>query len=51
MSNQSPEKVNYDQFAHTFSQSRNDMKWEELEYFLSHYTEYIDDKKILDIGC
>jgi hypothetical protein len=27
--------VNYNDFAKTFSNSRKNMKWEELEYFLS----------------
>lgn len=44
-------KVNYDEFASTFSSSRNDMKWQEIEYFLEKYTEFIDEKKILDIWC
>lgn len=45
------EKVNYDNFAGTFSSSRNGMKWEEIEYFFEKYAEFIDEKKILDIGC
>lgn len=51
MSNEMILKVNYDLFSETFSQSRNNMKWEEIEYFLETYSEYIDEKKILDIGC
>jgi len=43
------EKVNYDNFAVTFSNSRNNMKWEEIEYFLEKYSNFIDGKKILDI--
>ncbi len=45
------EKVNYDNFAGTFSSSREWMKWEEIEYFLEKYTEEIDGKKILDVWC
>lgn len=51
MSNENQKKVNYDNFASTFSSSRNDMKWEEIEYFLGKYSEVIDWKKILDIWC
>jgi 2-polyprenyl-3-methyl-5-hydroxy-6-metoxy-1,4-benzoquinol methylase len=51
MSNEMIQKVNYDLFSETFSESRNNMKWEEIEYFLETYSEYIDEKKILDIGC
>ncbi len=43
--------VNYDDFAHTFSHSRNAMKWEEIEYFLQKYSDAINGKKILDIWC
>ena len=42
--------VNYDNFAKTFSKSRKNMKWEEIEYFIS----FLSDKKdisILDIWC
>jgi len=45
------EKVNYNNFAVTFSNSRNNMKWEEIEYFLEKYSNFIDRKKILDIWC
>ena len=51
MSNENIKKVNYDQFAATFSESRNHMKWEEIEYFLEKYGEYIDEKRIIDIWC
>lgn len=51
MSKENIQKVNYDDFSGTFSQSRNGMKWEEIEYFLEKYTEVIDEKKILDIWC
>ena len=39
--------TDYNNFAKTFSQSRKNMKWEELEYFFSHLTQ----GSILDIGC
>lgn len=39
---------NYDNFAHTFSESRKNMKWEEIEYFLTKYAPFAD---VLDIGC
>lgn len=45
------ENVNYDDFAKTFSNSRKDMKWEEIDYFIDNYEEFINDTKILDIGC
>lgn len=45
------EKVNYDNFAGTFSASRNDMKWDEIEYFLEKYSDFINEKKILDVWC
>lgn len=44
-------KVNYDNFSWTFSSSRDWMKWEEIEYFLKKYGEFIDWKKVLDIWC
>lgn len=51
MSNENIKKVNYDEFAFSFSQSRNNMKWDEIEYFLEKYWEEIDGKKMLDIWC
>ena len=51
MSNKNISKVDYDNFSQTFSTSRNNMKWEEIEFFLEKYPEYIDGLKILDIGC
>lgn len=45
------EKVNYDTIASWFAQSRKNMKWEEIEYFLEKYEEEINGKTILDIGC
>lgn len=43
--------TNYDLFAKTFSTSRENMKWEEIEYFLEKYCDQINSKKILDIWC
>jgi hypothetical protein len=40
--------VDYNNFATTFSNSRKDMKWEEIDYFLS-FLEEKQDLKILDI--
>lgn len=45
------EKVNYDNIASWFAQSRKNMKWEEIEYFLEKYEEEINGKTLLDIGC
>ena len=45
------EKVNYDNIAKDFSQSRKNMKWEEIEYFLEKYEEEINGKTILDVWC
>jgi len=44
-------KLNYDNFAKTFSNSRKNMKWEEIDYFLDNYIEKKDNIKILDIWC
>lgn len=41
--------VDYNAFAKTFSKSREKMKWEEIEYFLSKYD--LEDKNILDVWC
>ncbi|MCP4523667.1 MAG: class I SAM-dependent methyltransferase [Candidatus Gracilibacteria bacterium] len=41
--------VNYNNFAKTFSQSRKNMKWEEMEYFLKNIP-FNENTKILDIG-
>ncbi len=44
--------VDYNNFAHTFSRSRKNMKWEEIDYFIDFLwkikTDCID---ILDVGC
>jgi SAM-dependent methyltransferase len=47
--------VDYNNFAKTFSNSRKNLKWEEIEYFLS-FIESINNilkdwKKVLDIGA
>lgn len=42
--------VDYNDFAKTFSKSRKNMKWEEIEYFLS-FLEWEHNLKILDIWC
>lgn len=42
--------VDYNNFAKTFSNSRKNMKWEEIEYFLS-FLEWRKDLKILDVWC
>lgn len=42
--------VDYNKFAKTFSNSRKNMKWEEIDYFLEKINK--DEKlKILDIWC
>ncbi len=42
----------YDNFSKTFSNSRKNMKWEEIDYFLEKYVFLDKDKKnIADIGC
>jgi hypothetical protein len=44
--------VDYNNFAKKFSDSRKNMKWAEIEYFLDFLWEKnISNKKILDIGC
>jgi len=42
---------NYDAFAETFSNSRKNMKWAEIEHITNEYFEYFHEKSILDIGC
>jgi len=42
--------VDYNKFAKTFSKSRKNMKWEEIDYFLDLIDD-IKNKKILDIWC
>jgi len=45
--------MSYDAFASTFSQSRKNLRWGELEYFVECIKKYSQDEKIsiLDIGC
>ena len=45
------QKVNYDNIASDFSNSRIWMKWWEIEYFFKNYTNNIENKNILDIWC
>ena len=42
---------NYDNIAKKFSNSRKNMKWEEIDYFLEKY--FTENKKVsvLDVGC
>jgi len=42
--------VDYNDFAETFSKSRKNMKWEEIEYFISTLS-WEEKIKILDIWC
>jgi hypothetical protein len=39
--------VDYNNFAKTFSSSRKNMKWEEIDYFLENYD--ISEKYIFDV--
>ncbi|NUJ97543.1 class I SAM-dependent methyltransferase [Candidatus Gracilibacteria bacterium] len=45
--------LDYNNFAKTFSASRKNMKWEEIEYFIQYLLKNgdIEDKRILDVGC
>ena len=42
--------VDYNNFAKTFSNSRKNMKWEEIDYFIS-FLDWKENLKILDIWC
>ncbi len=42
--------VDYNDFAKTFSNSRKNMKWEEINYFIS-FLEWKENLNILDIWC
>jgi len=44
-------KVDYDNIAKDFSKSRKNMKWEEIDYFISTYLSDFENKNFLDIGC
>ncbi len=45
--------LDYNNFAKTFSASRKNMKWEEIEYFIQYLLKNgdIENKKILDVWC
>ena len=44
--------VDYNNFAETFSNSRKNMKWEEIDYFINNYLIWdYKQKNILDIWC
>lgn len=45
--------MSYDAFTSTFSQSRKNLRWEEIEYFVEYMKKYSSDEKIsiLDVGC
>lgn len=43
-------EVDYNNFAKTFSNSRKNMKWEEIEYFIS-FLSWKKNLKILDVWC
>jgi hypothetical protein len=42
-------KVDYDNIALDFSKSRKNMKWEEIDYFISYYLSDFENKYFLDI--
>ncbi len=42
--------VDYNKFAKTFANSRLNLKWEEIEYFLT-FLEWKKDLKVLDVWC
>lgn len=44
-------KVDYDNIAKWFSDSRKKMKWEEIDYFISSYLNGFENKSFLDIWC
>ncbi len=43
--------VDYNNFASTFSKSRKNMKWEEIDYFINNYLDNTSWIEILDIWC
>ncbi len=44
--------VDYNSYAKTFSQSRKNMKWEEIDYFLKYLEEKLNSSlSILDVWC
>lgn len=42
--------INYDPYAMTFSESRKDLRWREIEYFFKQL-EWKDIVKVLDVWC
>lgn len=42
--------VNYDGFAETFSNSRKNLKWQELDYIIEDMQEH-RVSSVLDVGC
>lgn len=44
-------KVDYDNIAKDFSKSRKNMKWEEIDYFISSYLSDFENKFFLDVWC
>ena len=44
-------KVDYDNIAKDFSKSRKNMKWEEIDYFISSYLGDFENKNFLDVWC
>lgn len=51
MSNKNMKKVDYNNIAKDFSKSRKNMKWEEIDYFISSYLSYFENKNFLDVWC
>lgn len=45
--------MSYDAFASTFSHSRKNLRWGEIEYFVEYIAERFPQEKIslLDVGC
>jgi SAM-dependent methyltransferase len=43
--------VDYNKIAWSFSKSRKNMKWEEIDYFISSYLSDFENKNFLDIWC
>lgn len=44
-------RVDYNNIAKWFAESRKNMKWEEIDYFISSYLNNYNNKSILDIWC
>ena len=42
-------KIDYDNIAKDFSKSRKNMKWEEIDYFISSYLGDFENKNFLDV--